>query len=173
MRLRVGSAGEENEERYLAARERLVTSVRHHPAMLGRVVAETLLMIAIAVAVEIAVRGAGGLSDVGWLAMVVAAARLAVLVYDWYDVRVMITDRRIIRVSGFVVRRVATMPLGKVTDLTYRRTWTGRLMGFGSFIVESAGQEHGLREIHYLPNPDTLYLAICEMMFGDPASGKA
>ncbi|HMA46233.1 MAG TPA: hypothetical protein VKP11_03365, partial [Frankiaceae bacterium] len=47
-----------------------------------------------------------------------------------------------------------------------RRDLAGRLLGYGTFIVESAGQEQALRQIDYLPRPDRLYLTLCDMMFG-------
>src|SRR5688572_31125381 len=43
--------------------------------------------------------------------------------YDYFEV----TDKRVLLVTGLVTRQVASMPMGKVTDLTYRRPPIGRL----------------------------------------------
>src|SRR5216683_591544 len=76
-----------------------------------------------------------------------------------------VTDNRMILVSGFVVRKVAMMPLTRVTDMSFRRSAMGRLLGYGEFIIESAGQEQALRTINFLPYPEQLYLEICGLVF--------
>ncbi len=76
-----------------------------------------------------------------------------------------VTDKRMILVSGFVVRKVAMMPLARVTDMSFRRSALGRLLGYGEFIIESAGQEQALRTINFLPYPEQLYLEVCGLVF--------
>ncbi len=163
---RAGETDTGEDERWLASRENLVSSSRLHPTFLWRVALETTVAVLIIGTVELVTDGDGDLADIGWVALLLAFLRLAVIVYDWHDIRVMITDRRIIRVHGLIVKKVNTMPLAKVTDLTYRRTGPGKLFGYGTFVVESAGQEHGLRELRFVPTPDALYADLCEMMFG-------
>nr|WP_237703033.1 PH domain-containing protein [Candidatus Protofrankia datiscae] len=87
-------------------------------------------------------------------------------VADWHFEHLMVTDKRLLKVSGIFFRKVQTMPLEKVTDLTYNRDPMGRLLGYGEFIVESAGQDQALSKIQFLPRPDRLYLTMCDMMFG-------
>jgi hypothetical protein len=41
------------------------------------------------------------------------------------------------------------------------------LLGYGEFIVESAGQEQALRTINFLPYPEQLYLEVCRLIFTD------
>jgi uncharacterized membrane protein YdbT with pleckstrin-like domain len=72
-----------------------------------------------------------------------------------------------ILVSGFAVRKVAMMPLARVTDMSFRRSALGRLLGYGEFIVESAGEEQALRSIDFLPYPEQLYLEVCGLLFPD------
>ena len=38
---------------------------------------------------------------------------------------------------------------------------TGRILGFGEFIVESAGQDQAMRNVKFLPYPEQLYLEVC------------
>jgi hypothetical protein len=61
------------------------------------------------------------------------------------------------------------MPLIKVTDMSYSRPPAGRLLGYGEIVIESAGQDQALRRIRHLPDPDVLYLEICELLFGPRA----
>jgi len=67
--------------------------------------------------------------------------------------------------SGVLTRKVAMMPLGKVTDMSFQRTPAGRLLGFGEFIIESAGQDQALRTVDHIPYPEQLYLEVCEMLW--------
>ena len=62
------------------------------------------------------------------------------------------------------------MPLTKVTDMSFRRSFAGRLLGYGEFIVESAGQDQALRNVEFIPYPEQLYLLICGMLFPSSAS---
>jgi hypothetical protein len=68
-------------------------------------------------------------------------------------------------VSGIFTRNVAMMPLGRVTDMKYVQSLTGRMLGYGHFELESAGQDQALRNIRNLPNPNELYLRIVEEMY--------
>jgi hypothetical protein len=66
------------------------------------------------------------------------------------------------------------MPLTKVTDMSFQRTFSGRMLGYGEFIVESAGRDQALRTIDHIPYPEQLYLEVCGMLFGaeDEASSS-
>ena len=95
---------------------------------------------------------------------------LSVLLYflqrvaAWQATYFTVTDSRMILVSGFAVRKVAMMPLARVTDMSFQRSALGRLLGYGEFIVESAGQDQALRTIDFLPYPDQLYLEVCGLI---------
>ena len=65
------------------------------------------------------------------------------------------------------------MPLSKVTDLTFERTAIGRALGYGTIIVESAGQIQALNRIDYVPNPQEVYEALSELIFGEKGRTKA
>jgi membrane protein YdbS with pleckstrin-like domain len=86
-------------------------------------------------------------------------------VADWYYDRFILTNKRIMAVSGMFSRTVAMMPLTRVTDMKYDQTAMGRIFNYGNFVLESAGQDHALREIKHLPSPNELYLRIVEEMY--------
>ncbi|MCW2762635.1 MAG: hypothetical protein JWR85_2836 [Marmoricola sp.] len=71
-----------------------------------------------------------------------------------------ITNMRVFRVKGVLARSLATMPLGRILDITVVKPLTGRLLGFGHFTFESAAQDQGLREIRYVGSPDKRDLEI-------------
>lgn len=80
---------------------------------------------------------------------------------DWF----VATDRRFLMFYGFLRRKVAMMPLQKVTDMTYDRSIVGRVLGYGTFTMESAGQDQALSVISFVPDSDEHYKAICTQLF--------
>ncbi|GIG58295.1 hypothetical protein Lfu02_26670 [Longispora fulva] len=107
----------------------------------------------------------------GGVTGVVVLLWIAVLVWvgwkhlDWYFDRFILTNKRVMVVSGIVTRKVAMMPLARVTDMKYEQSPVGRMLNYGTFVLESAGQEQALREVKHLPNPNELYLRVCEEMY--------
>ncbi len=67
--------------------------------------------------------------------------------------RFVITSMRVFRVQGVLSQRLATMPLGRILDITVEKPFTGRLLNYGHFVFESAAQEQGLRDIRYVGRP--------------------
>ncbi|MBO0870417.1 MAG: PH domain-containing protein [Micromonosporaceae bacterium] len=84
---------------------------------------------------------------------------------DWWYDRFILTNKRIMVVSGLVTRTVGMMPLVRVTDMKYEQSPLARLLNYGTFVVESAGQDQALRTVKPLPNPNELYLRIVEEMY--------
>jgi membrane protein YdbS with pleckstrin-like domain len=74
--------------------------------------------------------------------------------------RFVITNMRVFRVKGLLARSLATMPLGRIVDMTVVKPLHGRILGFGHFTFESAAQDQGLRDIRYVGRPDERDLAI-------------
>jgi membrane protein YdbS with pleckstrin-like domain len=91
-------------------------------------------------------------------------------VAEWYYDRFILTNKRVMLIEGIIARRVAMMPLARVTDMKYTQTPLGRLLGYGSFDIESAGQDQALSKVPNLPNPTDLYLQVVEEMYEPDAS---
>jgi membrane protein YdbS with pleckstrin-like domain len=91
-------------------------------------------------------------------------------VAEWYYDRFILTNKRVMLIEGIIARRVAMMPLNRVTDMKYTQSPMGRLLGYGTFELESAGQEQALRKVQNLPNPTDLYLQVVEEMYEPDAS---
>ncbi|MGL4177544.1 MAG: PH domain-containing protein [Dermatophilaceae bacterium] len=82
--------------------------------------------------------------------------------HDWF----VVTDKRFLLFYGFIRRKVAMLPLLRVTDMTYDLTVLGRIIGYGRFVLESAGQTQALSVIEHVPDADRHYRAICTTLFG-------
>lgn len=86
-------------------------------------------------------------------------------VLDWFQDRFILTNKRVMLINGLVTRKVAMMPLLRVTDMKYQQSPLGRMLNYGTFVLESAGQDQALREVPHLPNPNELYLRVVEEMY--------
>jgi len=91
-------------------------------------------------------------------------------VAEWYYDRFILTNKRVMLIEGIISRKVAMMPLNRVTDMKYTQSPMGRVLGYGTFELESAGQEQALRKVSNLPNPTDLYLQVVEEMYEPEAS---
>jgi membrane protein YdbS with pleckstrin-like domain len=155
-------------ERYLLPRERAlrVITVRRHPALLIAPIAEAVIgLVAAFLLTGTLLRDNAPLRDVVWIAWVALALNLVWKAVNWAVDYFVVTSQRIMLTSGLLTRKVAMMPLGKVTDMSFQRSAAGRLLGYGEFIIESAGQDQALRNVDHIPNPEVLYLDVCEMLW--------
>jgi hypothetical protein len=68
-------------------------------------------------------------------------------------------------VSGALTKKVQMLPLAKVTDMSLRHLYTGRLLRFGEFIIESARRDQALQTVDHIPYSQQLYLEVCGLNF--------
>ncbi|GAA2707760.1 MULTISPECIES: PH domain-containing protein [Actinoplanes] len=110
-------------------------------------------------------QGVDGMVTVAVLIWLGVISWVAWKVFDWYFDRFILTNKRVMVVNGIVTRKVAMMPLLRVTDMKYEQSALGRMLSYGTFVLESAGQDQALREVKHLPNPNELYLRVVEEMY--------
>jgi membrane protein YdbS with pleckstrin-like domain len=157
-------------DKYLLPREVRVATVRRHPAVLLVPSAQAVggLLVAAVLSATVLRQHAlfAGIVWAGWAVLLINLIWKAV---NWAVDYFVITSERILLTSGLFTRSVAMMPLSKVTDMSFHRSFAGRLLGFGEFVVESAGQDQALRRIDHIPYPEQLYLVVCGRIFKDSA----
>jgi uncharacterized membrane protein YdbT with pleckstrin-like domain len=143
-----------------------------HPAMLLGPISLVLggLVVAGLLSGSVA-HGNGGALDIIWLAWSLLLLRLIWKVANWSVDYFVVTSQRMLLTTGILTRKVAMMPLVKVTDMSFQRSATGRLLGYGEFILESAGQDQAFRTVPYVPYPEQLYLEVCGLIFKGPDDG--
>jgi len=152
--------------KHLLPHERQVITVRFHPAVLIRPVAEVLAGLAIAGLLSTTLARNNGLALlIIWLIWLLVVLRLLYKVWEWLDDYFVVTSKRMMLATGVFSKSVAMLPLTKVTDMRFERSARGRVFGYGKFVVESAGQEQALREVDFLPYPEQLYLEVCGLIF--------
>jgi len=94
--------------------------------------------------------------DLAWFPFVAAFViwmHAAYKALDEHMDRFVITNMRVFRVRGVFAQKLATMPLGRILDITVEKSLTGRLFNYGHFVFESAAQEQGLRDIRFVGRP--------------------
>jgi membrane protein YdbS with pleckstrin-like domain len=157
-------------DRYLLPREVQVATVRRHPAVLIPSAAMALggLLVAGALSATI-LHHQKTLLIVVWLIWLFLVGRLLWKAFNWAVDYFVVTSERLLLTSGLLTRNIAMMPLTKVTDMTFQRSFAGRMLGYGEFIVESAGQDQALSHVDHVPYPEQLYLLICGMIFPNSA----
>jgi membrane protein YdbS with pleckstrin-like domain len=154
--------------KYLLPHERQVITVHQHPAVLIRPIFEVLVGLAIAGWLSSSIaHGNGTALLVIWILWVLLLLRLGVKAYEWSETYFVVTSQRMLLQTGLVTRKVNMMPLSKVTDMSFQRSSLGRILGYGEFILESAGQDQALRVVDHLPYPEQLYLEVCGLIFKD------
>lgn len=152
--------------KHLLQSETVVTAVRRHWARLLKPVSITsgsfILLMWIAVRF-------GGVPRILWVAFLCLLAWCGYKYIEWHGDWWIVTDKRVLLTTGVLMRSVAMMPLLKVTDLSYQRSPMGYVLGYGKFVLESAGEDQALREVDFLPDSDELYQEVCAEIFGPKA----
>ncbi|MCX6466669.1 MAG: PH domain-containing protein [Pseudonocardiales bacterium] len=160
-------------DEYLLPTERRVIRVRQHWAVMMKHLTETALFLLLVVVAQRFLPSSVILDNVAFYLGLVAVLRFTVLTVLWWIERIVITDKRVMLAQGILVHNVGMMPLSKVTDLTFQRTLGGRMFGYGTMIVESAGQIQALNKITYMPRPEEIYEALSELVFGEKGKTRA
>jgi membrane protein YdbS with pleckstrin-like domain len=153
--------------RYLLDRERIVIAVHQHWAKVAEPVASVTAGLVLLLAIDSFLPARlSSLVNVFWWAWFVLVGRAIWKVLEWRHDWFAATDKRLILTYGLITQKVAMMPLAKVTDMSYNRSPLGRLLGYGTFVMESAGQDQALHRVGWVADPDRTYRAICAEMFG-------
>ena len=160
-------------DEYLLPTERRIIRVRQHWASVWVDVTQTSLFVLLMVVAERYLPDGVLIDNVTYYLALVAVVRFTVIVLLWWTERIVVTDKRMMLSSGIITHRLGMMPLSKVTDLTFERSLNGRMLGYGSIIVESAGQVQGLDRIDYMPRPEEIYEALSELIFGEKGRTRA
>ena len=152
--------------KYVLPGERVVLTRRSHWGKLAEPALSTFVgFVVVAWLVEVAATAVGTNSEWLWWLWVAVLVRLVWKVLDWRNEWFVATDKRMLLLYGLVTKKVSMMPLVKVTDMRYSRSIAGRVLGYGEFLLESAGQDQALSRISWVANPDSTYRELCAIIF--------
>ncbi|MHB1137324.1 MAG: PH domain-containing protein [Microthrixaceae bacterium] len=148
---------------YLVPGERVVLeetrSVRGF--LLNQVVWIVLAVVGLAV---VATLGQAAVTALGVVALGVFAAYLAVQALKAWFTRYVVTDLRVLRVSGVLNRNAEFIPWGKVTDITRSESLLQWWAHTATIRIESANERSGFRAIDDVDDPGHFYRVLVEMV---------
>jgi hypothetical protein len=106
-----------------------------------------LLLVAAAVAIEAVIPLPADLANARpWITLgllVLALLGFLAVLSAWVRYRskeIVVTDRRVLRVSGVLSKQVIDNGLDAITDLQLRQSWAGRLFNFGDVDILTASE---------------------------------
>jgi uncharacterized membrane protein YdbT with pleckstrin-like domain len=160
-------------DEYLLPTERRVIRVRQHWATMAKDLVLTGLFLLAMVVLKTYLPSGAVVDNLTFYLALAAVLRFTLKVILWWIERIVITDKRVMIAEGIITHKVGMMPLSKVTDLTFERSLDGRMLGYGTIVVESAGQIQALNRIEYVPRPEEIYEALSELIFGEKGRTRA
>lgn len=166
---RYGSGVPKELDRYLVPGEDIVFLLRRHWVLLIEPFLSTLAGLLVLAVLSTLIGGT--VETVLTFAWLLLLCRLILVTWEWWYELVVATDKRLMLIHGIVTRKVDIMPMSKVTDMRYDRSVTGRALGYGKFVMESAGQDQALSTINYIPDSDLHYQQISQLIF-DPSAPR-
>lgn len=138
-------------ENYLLPRERMAIAVRRHP---GVFISHCLLLggWCTAACLITALTDSGPLVlGVVWGTLLVLLAWLAVRATAWLDSYMVVTEIRLVFITGLVTKKAVSVPLREIARLKPRQSPLGRLAGYGEFIAEPATPGYTIPRMNYMP----------------------
>jgi uncharacterized membrane protein YdbT with pleckstrin-like domain len=164
---------EKDGDKYLLPDETVRVAIRRHPAVLIEPTVKALPVFVIGGWLLLLDPANRFVSSVGLVVLIGVLVYLGLHVAEWYMRHFIVSTRRVLLTSGVIVRTVTLLPLRRITDLTWRETLVGNLLGYGTFRFESAGQDQALRHLTFVRNARKLYVEVSELLFGSDYGGAA
>jgi membrane protein YdbS with pleckstrin-like domain len=142
-------------DQYLGHGERMIHN--DHPSFRNFMVENTLLFVGLLVAgvLFLAITFNGSLAGAAVLLLILSIVLLVLVLKRLGDryTSYVVTDTRIMRISGIVSRRAHSIPWVRVTDLTIEQSLAGRFFGYATLHIESANEDSGLRDLDGVSDP--------------------
>jgi uncharacterized membrane protein YdbT with pleckstrin-like domain len=133
-----------------------VLFVTHHHwlVLLGEIVAEALLAVVIVVLVSLIsfVWLISPLAPLGYLLLILPVVSVWRDVLIWKNREYVVTNRRVIQLSGVFSKNITDSSLDKVNDVKMNQTFLGRMLDYGNIEILTAS-ELGVNKFTYIGRP--------------------
>jgi uncharacterized membrane protein YdbT with pleckstrin-like domain len=170
---RLPSQARKDVEKYLLRGEDPVVVTRRHWAVLIEPTAKSLLGLLVGGWLLVFDPDNRVTSTAGLLILVAVAVYFGLRFAEWWMRHFIVSRRRVLLTSGVIARTVTLLPLRRITDLTWEETLLGQVLGYGTFRFESAGQDQALRHLTFMPDAQTRYREVSELLFSSDYGGAA
>lgn len=122
------------------------------------------IVLALAAAALITSLGQALFTSVAFLGIAAFTAYLAVQALQAWFTRYVVTDLRVLRVSGVLNRHAEFIPWGKVTDITRSESLLQWWAHTATIRIESANEHSGFRAIDDVDDPANFYRMLVQMV---------
>jgi uncharacterized membrane protein YdbT with pleckstrin-like domain len=164
--------------RLLGSNEKIILSAHQHwLVLLEEIASELALSVAIIILAVGLAFVAGPLALLGLVVLIAPIASLTRDYLKWSNREYVITNRRVIQISGVFNKDVVDSSLEKVNDVMLDQSFLGRIFGYGDIEVLTAS-EIGVNKIRRIANPIQYKIAMVNAkaqlvgVAGAPASGS-
>lgn len=148
-------------EGFLAAGEQCQVVTRRHWLLPLRTAARGLAGLPLALSVDLVLHILA--HSVWWLQVLLLLGPVGNLLHAayrvllWMSDRIVVTDQRLLRLSGVFHRKLQQLPVSRMR-MTYTRSLLGRVLNYGTFQVGSASGSGGQQWlIEFVPRPNRVY----------------
>jgi Bacterial PH domain len=156
--------------KYLLPREVEVAWVKRHRACLVVPVVQAFGGMVVGIIATYAIPETPARLFVLWAVVGLLLAHLVRMTARWSVEYFVVTSERVMLVSGFGHRLMLQIPLSALTDISFARSWAGRLLGYGAYIADIGGRPKLISD--FVPYPEDLYVLICGMLFPSSADDE-
>jgi len=139
--------------------EREIITLRRHPAVLSSPLATALGAVIVAAGTS-SLHVVEWMKIVVWLLSVLFIWSLIAAFKGWYSGLITLTSKRLI-LSGSSSGEFETIKLTPPVDISLRRSWRGRLIGYGDLVITTS--DKGDRVLAYIPYSQHIYLEVAQL----------
>jgi hypothetical protein len=156
--------------RLLEPDERQAITVRKHPFQtVPGILPLVLVLVDYTLRTTRVVRGSADARHILLLLIAPCSVLAVYTIAAWWFSYVVFTTQRLFFPGWWPIRRMTQVPLAAADQVSFVRTASGRVWGYGTFRLKRPGSRWRMLKIRFLPYPEQLYLELCGMMFRDPS----
>jgi uncharacterized membrane protein YdbT with pleckstrin-like domain len=139
---------------FLGEKEKILLAARQHWFLLfGSIIFEFVVILILISAVSVlSISMDNPLFGFGYLLIIVPLASMVKDILVYYNRQFIVTNRRVIEISGVFSKNVTDSSLEKVNDVKMMQSIAGRVFNFGSIQILTAS-ELGANEFRFIGDP--------------------
>lgn len=146
----------------LSADERILLITKQHWLVLSQnILADILLLLILTIGIAVAIPLTGPFFVIGILFAVIPIVDMIRRFMEWNNRQFLITNRRVIQISGILSKNVSDSSLEKVNDVKLSQSFMGRLFGYGNVEILTAS-EMGSNLFNFIGDPVTFKKAMMD-----------
>jgi uncharacterized membrane protein YdbT with pleckstrin-like domain len=127
-------------EGLLGQNERILLVTRQHWFILASSITLEIILILVLIAAVIAATVAYPLAAIGFVLILVPLVGMLRDILIWYNREYIVTNRRVIQISGLFSKDVVDSSLEKVNDVKMSQSFFGRLFDYGDVEILTASE---------------------------------